>query len=233
MALLAYPHFVVVAGAAPTEDPTAVRAIVREIVAMPGTHPALRLGRSGRIASDRVEVDTSAALTRDNKTNYSRTDRPMSPHTDGSFLQCPPDLVAFQMVQSDATGGESIVVAVEDALAALGASVNPVLSQPLFPFGKRCHPVLWRSKGAANVRYYRSQIDVALERLHCVDAAVSEALEAMDAAIEDSDNQFHFRLEPGEVLFVHNTRALHGRTALNAASRRLMLRTRAHAVCLA
>ena len=55
---------------------------------------------------------------------------------------------------------------------------------------------------------------------------------ALDAALEQPENQFRFHLQAGETGFLHNTKVLHGRTGFATDSSRLMYRIRVHAGCL-
>ncbi|MEM9477797.1 MAG: TauD/TfdA family dioxygenase [Pseudomonadota bacterium] len=230
--LRARPHFVVLSDIAATEDPSVVRKLVQAIASLPAGRPALQLARSPRITCDRVEFDPLATLVEAERTNYSRTRKAMALHTDGSFAQTPPDLVAFQMVRCAAKGGESVIVSIEDVIAGLDEATRATLSQPMFPFSARRHSVLWRTQGHYNIRCYKNQIDVSSERKQPLEPAASLAIAALDAALADPNRQYRIRLEPGEILFLHNTRALHGRTAFDADCSRLMLRVRAHASCL-
>ena len=54
----------------------------------------------------------------------------------------------------------------------------------------------------------------------------------IEETLQREEVQFRFHIEAGETIFIHNTKALHGRTAFPDGSRRLMYRIRIPAGCL-
>lgn len=132
----------------------------------------------------------------------------------------------------DADGGDSLLAPIENVIAALDDEIQQILAQPAFPFGPGAFPILWQRDGTPNIRYYRSQIDSAREAGSSLNARGLEALNSLDAALCRNDIVFQFHAEPGETVYIHNTKVLHGRTGFSEQSDRLMYRLRAHAANL-
>lgn len=232
--LKSHPHFFVLKGVPATEDRTLTVNIARAIADTepfkPGRPPEMR----HKVSFTRVQIDPEKSADNSAVTRYSRTNQPLELHTDSSYMNDPHELVAFQMVRAESQGGDTLMAAVEDVVAALDEEVRTNLSEINFPFGRGPQPVLWTRKGATHIRYYRSQIETARldedeDELADQDLA---AMDALDDVLAREDLQFRFHVAPGETVFMHNTKALHGRTGFPADSDRLMYRIRMHAGCL-
>jgi hypothetical protein len=150
----------------------------------------------------------------------------MDLHTDSTFDARPHELVAMQFVRVDPRGGDSLMAPVENVLAELDDEVKQILAEPNFPFGPGVFPILWQQHGTPNIRYYRSQIDFACEDGGCISERSLEALNSLDAVLRRADIVFHFHVEAGETVYMHNTKVLHGRTSFSEHSDRLMYRLR-------
>jgi hypothetical protein len=136
------------------------------------------------------------------------------------------------MVRSDHEGGDTLIAAVEDVVRELNEDVLSTLAEPIFPFGCGAHPVISKRAGTPHIRYYRRQINKALGKGELPTVAALAAMEVLDAVLRRYTILHQFKLETGETLFIHNTKALHGRTGFAAQSDRLLYRVRMHAGCL-
>ena len=238
--LRAYPHFFVLKGPAPTETRALTAHLAQAIAAQTAGQTgartqtaASRATATPKVSFTRVRIDDDRTADTGPVTRYSRTHQPMPPHTDSSYRPHPHELVAFQMVRADARGGDTLVAAVEDVVTALDPQTRATLEQPRFPFGQGAHPVLWQTGAAPNIRYYRSQIDRARQDADPLAEPELAAMDALDGVLARTDLLFHVRLEAGDTIFLHNTKALHGRTGFAADSDRMMYRIRVRAAGLA
>jgi alpha-ketoglutarate-dependent taurine dioxygenase len=160
-------------------------------------------------------------------------------HTDGPHHPSPvPDCFALFCVQQAESGGELCIVHAGALLERLPDRVIEVLQQD-FHFDRReadadpptvTRPVL--SLGPPmRVCYLREYIQIG-HRLPHVPALTDrqlDALDALDALLDDPEGQSRIRLKPGQLIVVNNRCLLHGRTAFTDApdhgQKRLMLRT--------
>lgn len=227
--LKAYPHFCILTGGEPTEDPALVQGLCRAVARLDVPHDLSGCGQAPKTSFTRVRIGGKSPPAGGAVTRFSRTNRAMALHTDSTYKATPHQLVAFQMVRSDATGGDTLVVAVEDVMAALGQRRQVRLSQPDYPFGPDRFPILWQVNGAPCIRYYRRQIDAACAVGDRLTWRQRIGLEALDIALRRHVPTYRFGLRPGDILFLHNTKALHGRTGFSADSDRLMYRVRVRA----
>lgn len=223
-ALRRFPYFCLIAGG--IGDREGAEALCRALAAHDPENPDAPVDPERKVSYTAVRVKPNVNLVKGAMTAFSRTNRPMGYHTDSSYHQSPHDIVAFQMVQADAVGGDSLMVPVEHILERLDTELVDMLAQPVFPFGKTFRPILWQNRDGPCIRYYREQIETARAGgAHLDDKAVA-AIDAIDAVLDDPEVAFRFRIEPGEILFMNNWRVLHGRTGFAPDSQRLMFRYR-------
>jgi hypothetical protein len=212
------PHF--------GDDKARGKSIARLVANTMPLHPR---NPFGKLTFSEIRIDPAAFAKDTDGTRYSRTSIELAAHTDCTYMADPFELVAFQMVRPDAVGGETTIVVGRDAFAALDRAHLDRLSEPVFAFNGRIYPIAW---GNGLVRYYRTQIDEDLKAGAELSPAHREAVAVLDEALARPELQLRHRLAPGEIVFVNNVRALHGRTAFDADSDRLMYRIRANAGCL-
>lgn len=178
-----------------------------------------------KMSRTRVRIDADVARRTGPVTHYSRTSLPLPAHTDSTTMDVPHDLVAFCMIRPDPAGGDSFVVSSADVLKATSPSDVALLKTPV-SFGKRSYPVLSQGVDPA-IRYYEAQIDRG-----SMDRDTAAVLSRLDALLAQPGLQHRFRLQAGDVLFLNNRKALHGRTGFSADSDRLMHRFRIHVPAL-
>lgn len=226
------PHAVVLRGLKPTEDRAATVALAQAISGLSSITSEQSEKTRGKVSFTKVRINHRIATSESRSTAYSRTNQPLTLHTDSSYKAAPHELVAFQMVRADATGGDTTLMSVETILHTIDPELVKTLARPIFPFGKGDVPILWRQGNAPRIRYYRHQIDNAVSRgAHLSDPARA-AIEGLDRVLDRADLSCRFRLEDGDILFLDNTRVLHGRTGFAGTSHRLMYRVRVQAGCL-
>ena len=225
-ALRAYPHYAILRGYPPTEERGPIEALALAICNIPDGAGA---GKNRKISFTRVRIDLEKLKRGGGATHYSRTHMPLAPHTDSSYSPTPHELVVFQMVRSDDHGGDSVIVPIEDLLPRLTENAIACLREPVFPLGGDPHPILWGETDACQIRYYRNQIDKALQEGASLTNRQMAAITELDEVLVNTDAFHRFHLRSGDVLFMHNTKVLHGRTGFDDASDRLMYRYRLYA----
>lgn len=235
-ALRAYPHYVVVHGCPAIKDRTNLMNLSKAIGAIERSQSALGFGTKikEKISFTKVHINPLKAMERKGVTQYSRTHLPLAPHTDSSYMSQPHEIVAFQCIVSDHTGGESIMIPVTDLLKHLDSDVVEQLRAPVYPFGSQSYPILAGESGHEQIRYYRSQIDRILERgAPSLSKRHRDAIETLDEVLQQTDQFSQFHLQAGHIVFMNNLKVLHGRTGFSPESDRLLYRVRLHVNSLA
>ena len=225
-ALQKYPHLVVVSGY-PAID-------ARENLTSLGQAICDINSSQEKVSFTRVRIDRAKANFDAPATHYSRTHLPLGPHTDSSYSLKPHEVVAFQCIVSDDTGGESIVIPVEDILEKIAPNYLELLREPVYPFEENSYPIIFGESGDEHIRYYRAQID---RTIGLTGMLLSEqhrsAIDQLDDLLQSAELGFRSHLKPGQIIFAHNTKVLHGRTGFSPQSERLLLRIRLHIPSLA
>ncbi len=168
--------------------------------------------------------------------DLSTTRKPFPLHTDSTAMARPHDYVCLACVSAPADGGgESMVIGLEEIEAGLSAQARATLAQPLFPFplndpahgqGVRWAPVL----DDGTIRYRSDVLELGeLVSGTDMDEAARSSLEELDGVLADERRRLVRALRPGDVLFVDNRRALHGRTEITAEADRHMRRIKVYA----
>lgn len=229
--LSAYPHFVVVNGYPPIEDRNNLVNLSKAICATGSGQSVLDFSFQNQVnvSFTQVRINRAKPAASGKVTQYSRTHLPLAPHTDSSYMDMPHDLVAFQCIVADNIGGESIMIPVEDILQRIDSKNLELLKAPVFPFGNNLRSIISGLAGDEQIRYYRSQIDRTLElEGSCLPDKYRCAIENLDTALQESAGRIQFPLQPGQIVFMHNNKVLHGRTGFSPDSDRLLYRVRLH-----
>ena len=227
-ALAAYPHYVVVNGYPAIADRANLINLAKAIGAI---QPVSGFGRpnQAKVSFTKVQINSAKAKAGGGVTQYSRTHLPLPPHTDSSYMARPHELVAFQCIVSDQTGGESILIPVADLLPRLDREIAALLRAPVYPFGERLYPILVGEAGNEQIRYYRAQIDrILAARGSPLSEKHRAAMETLDAVLQQTDQFSQFHLQAGQIVLMHNHKVLHGRTGFSPESDRLLFRVRLH-----
>ena len=228
-ALDSYPHFVLVTGVPLTQDQLVFKSLVEAMrdAALPLDPEAAGAVANQKISFTRVTIDEQKAQKGKRGTRFSRTHLPLAPHTDSTIKSHPHDVVAFQCIVPDDSGGQTIMVPVEDILRNLDERTMLRLRDRVFPFGKGTYAILEGDSEDAQIRYYRTQMDKTLD---LVSQSLSDehrsAADELDAVLARTELFEMFRMEAGDILFINNMKALHARTGFVRESTRLLFRIR-------
>jgi tetratricopeptide (TPR) repeat protein len=225
-----YPHYVVIDGFPSYQQPEYFITISRCIGAAMEVDPVRSLLDESAVSFTRVTVDPEKAAPGGDATRYSRTRLPLNPHTDSSYRPLPHEIVGFQCVVADESGGETVMVPLEDILQNLEPDTIALLREPIYPFGQGRYAILSGNGESTQIRYYRTQIDHSLElEGSSLPKAHQAALKKLDIVLEQLASRTPFEVHSGQILLMHNHKVLHGRTALGSESDRLLYRIRFHA----
>jgi tetratricopeptide (TPR) repeat protein len=228
-ALKHYPYYVVVNGFPPLQERSHLINLARSVCVASSSEPVGYVPSEDEMSFTKVYISLEQAARDGDATRYSRTHLALEPHTDSSYMAIPHELVAFQCIKTDAQGGESIMVPVEDILNRLDEKVIALLKEPVYEFGRNKSPIFSGTENDCLFRYYRAQID---RTARLGEQPLSEqhqsALNTLDNLLAQTHLFHEFHLKPGQILFMHNRKVLHGRTELSPNSDRLLHRVRLH-----
>lgn len=147
-------------------------------------------------------------------------------HTDGPWLSMTPEIVSLFCLQAAQTGGMSRLVSLVTAHNEMRRHHPDLIERLYQPFvwdrqaehGPDDEPYSWRPVFAydgeqLNVRYYDDYIykGYALAG-EVLDARGKEALDALQAIVNDPAHGLEFRLETGQIQYVNNRQFAHART---------------------
>ncbi|MEO0688634.1 MAG: TauD/TfdA family dioxygenase, partial [Cyanobacteria bacterium J06649_11] len=225
-ALTQYPYYIVVKGFTPLRERTQLMDFGRAIRAK--ISPRSRTNREdiNKVSFTKVyinrqeeEAETGGA------TQYSRTHLRLPPHTDSSYMMLPHEIVAFHCIEADDSGGETIMVPIDHILKHIEEKTITLLKDPVYPFGKGCHAIICGDEDNPLIRYYHAQVKRFLTlNTPTFTKKHQKALLTLDELLEQTDIHQKFHLKPGQILFMHNHKVLHGRTALLPESNRILYR---------
>lgn len=162
-------------------------------------------------------------------------------HTDAPHNLPPlPDYFAMYCVHQAETGGALCLVHGNDLVQRLPEWAVRILKQN-FHFDRMLdtvkdhtvvRPILSLAPGDTRICYLRGLIETAHRRPEVPDLTTDqrEAMDRLDALLDDPTLQQRDRLRPGEIAFFNNRSLLHGRTGFEDRKdqKRLMLRTWIH-----
>jgi Taurine catabolism dioxygenase TauD, TfdA family len=208
-ALTQYPYYAVVNGFSPIADPRKLELLLRAI---------------------RAKISPSTGINKENFNSLSFTKVSVTPpvaHTDSAYDLLPHEMVVFHCVEADENGGRTLMVPVDDVLAHLSAEAIARLREPVYPFGQGHYPILFGDQRAPFMRYYNVQLrHASIQESVEFTPAHRAALNTLDTLLENQALYQQFHLQPGQILFMHNQKTLHGRTALSQGTHRILYRMR-------
>jgi len=188
----------------------------------------------------REVVDRGVKLGEGKTGRYSDSRQGGNLHTDGPHALPPvPDSFGLYCVHQAEVGGELCLIHVDDLIERLPASAVEILSSD-FHFDRRedgvedptvVRPILSRTPEGARICYLREYVELGHGHDHVPSLTPEQrdALDRLDALLDDPELQTRGRLEPGEMAVINNRSLLHGRTAFeddaSSGDKRLMLRT--------
>ncbi len=230
--LIHYPYFCVIRCPSKSDDIDTLPRLAK-MVAHFGTD-SFKDSRSGKCAPlARVSVTSDPANTLDIASRLSQTHLPLVPHTDSTHMKAPHELVAFQCVKADPVGGETIILPIDDVLRELGETEAGLLRECTYPFGDERRAILSGPPHDPLVRFFDAELlQSGKTGDHILPFRHRWALKALDTVLKDASLGHKFRLGQGDILFVNNVKALHGRSGFAKDSGRLLYRIRMRAPSL-
>jgi hypothetical protein len=188
------------------------------------------------------DVKDTGASYRDNAIPVSQTRESTGMHTDSSGKDVLPCIVGLACVRQAREGGRSRVVSAAQAHETLRAEEPRLLARLYEDFvrdvitpgsdrdpkhvAKNRFPVFSYDHRLV-LRYMRYWIERGHARIGLpIDPEAVRAFDALDAALGAPEHVLEFRMAPGDLLFIDNTRVAHDRDAYREDPRasRLMLR---------
>ncbi len=140
-------------------------------------------------------------------------------HTDTAFLKYPYQYVGLQFVKTDPYGGVSKILPIE-ALLKLPPHLLQQLEEVELPYRQGgCYPILNPIK--KTIRYHRDHLATAQINLNFI-----EVLDKLDHYAVNHPDLIEIHAQPGDLLFLNNSKVLHGRSAYNPNSQRFIYRVR-------
>lgn len=223
----------VVVSGAPVDDDAALLALI-------GT-----LGEPSAVGNGDGLIHEVRPRPLEERRDLSSTAAEFPLHTDSTALRFPHHYVGLACATATpAAGGESLVLHVEELVAALVERHGPepvaALAEPVFPFplndpsepGRRVQDVAVLSAGPGGrpwIRYRADALGVGLAlRPEPLERRHRTALGALEETLGDSSLATRHSLVPGEVLLLDNRRTLHGRTAIRPGAPRHLRRLKAY-----
>ncbi|MEL7245607.1 MAG: TauD/TfdA family dioxygenase [Cyanobacteria bacterium J06573_2] len=228
-ALTQYPYYVVVNGFTPLRERNQLMDLARAIRAKISPLSRTNHENINKVSFTKVYINRQSGENEESSvTRYSRTDLPLPPHTDSSYMMLPHEIVGFHCIEADENGGESIMVPVDDILQNLDKEMIACLREPVYPFGQGCHAVICGDEDNPLIRYYQAQVQRSSDKNNFLSEKHQAALKALDELLDQNHILQKFHLKPGQIVFMHNHKVLHGRTALSPESNRILYRLRMH-----
>ena len=147
-------------------------------------------------------------------------------HTDDSFSARPARYVLMHCWQADPAGGESFVAHVDEILALCDSAMVQRLHTTAYPTPSGQATVLGTDEsGATTIRFNcRDMHSFAKLRKVALSPQASDDLVGLEAAAMQCLQRV--QLQAGDCIAVDNHRVLHGRSAFDPRSRRLLKRLR-------
>jgi tetratricopeptide (TPR) repeat protein len=232
--LTQYPYYAVVNGFSPIKDPKKLELLLRAIRAKISPQTGINKENFNSLSFTRVSVTPPAE---DGKaTQVSLTHAALPPHTDSAYDLLPHEMVVFHCVEADENGGRTLMVPIDHVLKHLSDDVITRLREPVYPFGQGRYPILFGdqdfgdrtdNQSASFMRYYNVQLrHASIQNSVEFTPAHRAALDTLDNLLENQELYHLFHLQPGQILFMHNQKTLHGRTALSQGTHRILYRMR-------
>ncbi len=233
-ALIQYPYYIVVNGFTPLRERNQLMDLARALRAKISPQSKTNHEDIDKVSFTKVYINRQSGETEESSvTRYSRTHLRLPPHTDSSYMTVPHEIVAFHCIEADQSGGETIMVPIDDILKNLDKNVLACLREPVYPFGQSCHGIICGDEDNPLIRYYNAQVQRSLKTdMAPLSEEHQAALKALDQLLDQNHLLQKFHLKPGQIIFMHNHKVLHGRTALSPETNRLLYRLRMHVASL-
>lgn len=170
--------------------------------------------------------DRDRKLSINNNARYHQTREGGSIHTDNVNVSLKWDYMILSCLSSGLVGGETILVNAKDVFIKLNKEYKfaKKILQQNFYWEKRGlsnsyykAPILKiNRKGEPEFRYLRPYLESAHKKKGIpLSNKQLYALDVLDALLESSDNQYRFKMRPGDLLLALDSQVLHGRTSFS------------------
>lgn len=147
-------------------------------------------------------------------------------HTDGPWLSMTPELISLFCLQTAQSGGVSRLVSLITTHNEMRQRHPDLIERLYHPFvwdrqaehgpgdtPYSTHPVFAYDGEQLSARYYDDYIRKGYALAgKILDAQGAEALEAMQTIVNDAAHRVEFRLESGQIQYIHNRQFAHART---------------------
>lgn len=144
-------------------------------------------------------------------------------HTDCSFLEKTADIVILYCVENSDTGGESLLLNINDIIPLLPADYIRLLLTKKFAVYSKIYPVLEQWQDRYLIRF---NLDEFLANDPPDPTGIVSDLKPLTDLLKDPSHFITVKLKPNECLIINNRTCLHGRYAFEGNSRRLFYRAR-------
>ncbi len=156
---------------------------------------------------------------------FANSSRTFLCHTDCADFEQPPDTVIMLCEKPASSGGDSLLVRLDDVLSYLSPPQMQTLAQPVYLFRQALAPILTQVGPLIQIRYNRPWINMMPEfEIEQLSQDQISALDHLDQVIVACQTQFS--LQSKDCLILDNQRLLHGRTAFDEQASRLLKRVR-------
>ena len=159
---------------------------------------------------------------------HSATNQHFSLHTDCAHFLYPPEIMMLLACQPSQTGGQTILVHIDQILSKLNEQTKRDLAQMEFPWWKGSKnvfaPILTKTNNDEKwlIRFNESTLQKEIDLKN--NSSVHSLIDVLNSFEKDPNHLI--TLSSGDLLIVHNQRVLHGRTAFSSGSPRLLKRLR-------
>ncbi len=225
--LLSYPYFILLRGVIADRDQPRCSQITTIMQRMLDDSRACDRTciHDDRVSFTQVRIVPDLNAENGGVTRYSRSNLPLSLHTDSSYCDNPHNLLGFQCVETAEEGGTTLLMPVDDILEKLDGETVALLSEPVYSMGRGFKPILSRTETGYTISFYSAQLGKGAEQQ--LAARHRSAVDSLAALLADAGTQTAFHMAPGDLCLLNNHKVLHGRTGFAEHSRRLLYRGRA------
>lgn len=182
----------------------------------------ISLVNSRRVGFDLVQ-DRGDYAERKEGSILSASNLPFPMHTDCSFLEKPADIVILYCLENSETGGESLLLNINNIIPLLPADYTRfLLTKKYTIYSKEC-PVLEQGEDGYFIRFSLGEFLAG----NPPDAdSIVAGLQPLTSLLADPAQLTMVKLKPNECLIINNRTCLHGRHGFEDNSKRLFYRAR-------
>ncbi|THU40789.1 hypothetical protein FAM09_01365 [Niastella caeni] len=154
----------------------------------------------------------------------SSTNQVFPLHTDCCFLDKPADFIALYCVENSASGGESILLNINEVIHLLSDSTIQHFLTTSYQFFSKKYRILEKMENLFFIRFHQGELVDS-----CLPADKEACLSGIQPLLQLLNDPIHYttvKLKADQCLIVNNRTCLHGRYAFEAGSKRAFYRSR-------